>query len=233
MWDVAADLVLGGTCAGCSRPGRALCAACWSALPVAGSIAQPEPARPELLLPMAAGPYAGLLRDLVLAHKEHRALALARPLGMVVAFVVADLIRLAGAPPGPVALVPVPSRRAVVRRRGHDPTLRMTRMAARELRRAGRPVTVASLLVPVTRVADQAGLTADERALNLAGAFRARQSGRLDRPGRAVIVVDDVITTGATAAESQRALRAAGHPVLGLAAVAATERRRAPGTVRS
>ncbi len=230
MWDVPADLVLGATCAGCGRAGRALCRDCWAALPTRGAVCRPVPAPNGLVLPMAAGAYAGLLRDLVLAHKEHQALAIARPLGMVVATVVADLIRATGGPTSQVLLVPVPSRRSVVRRRGHDPTLRMTRMAAGGLRRAGLPVAVARLLVPVVRVADQAGLSVEERASNLAGAFRARRVRRWLRSP--VVVVDDVLTTGATAAEAQRALRASGYRVLGLAAVAATERRSAGPMVK-
>jgi predicted amidophosphoribosyltransferase len=170
---------------------------------------------------MAAGEYAGALRSLVVAHKEHQALALARPLGEVLACVARDLAA-AVAPPGtPVGLVPVPSRPAVVRRRGHDPLLRATRVAAARLRRTGTAATVRRLLVPAGRVADQAGLGAEARAANLAGAFRARR-----RPGSGLLlVVDDVITTGATAREAQRALEAAGHLVAGVAAVAATRRR--------
>jgi predicted amidophosphoribosyltransferase len=70
------------------------------------------------------------------------------------------------------------------------------------------------------RVADQAGLTATARAANLSGALHTR----LDMRGHRVIVVDDVITTGATLAEAVRALRAAGAEVPACAVIAATER---------
>jgi predicted amidophosphoribosyltransferase len=70
------------------------------------------------------------------------------------------------------------------------------------------------------RVADQAGLTAADRATNLSGALRVRQ----DLRGLRVVVVDDVITTGATLAEAARALRAAGAEVPAAAVIAATER---------
>ncbi|MGN6574997.1 MAG: ComF family protein [Nocardioides sp.] len=222
MWDVPADLFLGSTCAVCSRPGRALCPGCRDGLPSAGVVAWPTPCPDGLALPMAAGEYGGALRALVVAHKERQALALARPLGEVLAGVVRDLAAAAGAPPGtPVVLVPVPSRPAVVRRRGHDPMLRTARVAAARLRRTGTAASVCRLLVAAGRVEDQAGLGAEARAANLAGAFRARR-----RPSAGlVVVVDDVITTGATAREAQRALEASGHVVAGVAAVAATRRR--------
>ena len=71
-------------------------------------------------------------------------------------------------------------------------------------------------------VADQAGLDAAERAANLGGAPAARRP--LD--GLPVVVVDYVMTTGATLVEAARALREAGAAVRGCAVVAATRRRR-------
>jgi predicted amidophosphoribosyltransferase len=171
---------------------------------------------------MAAGEYAGPLKALINAHKEHQALALAGPLGEVLAAVVRDLLVEVGTGADRVLLVPVPSRSEAVRRRGHDPMLRTARAASARMRRTGSDVAVARLLVPAVRLADQAGLSAGERAANLAGALRCRvRRGS----GVRVVVVDDVVTTGATAREAQRALEAAGFRVAGVAAVAATRRR--------
>lgn len=236
MWDVTADLVLGSSCVVCERPGRVLCAACRAALPRAGAPAWPTPAPEGLATPFAAGPYDGPLRALVNAHKERRAFALARPLGHVLAAVVDDLLT-ALAPgarepwTGGAVLVPVPSRRTVVRSRGHDPLLRVARHAAARLRRGGRPVAVHRLLRPGRAVLDQAGLDAGDRAANLAGSLRAVRHGAA-RPSR-LVVVDDVLTTGATAREAQRALEEAGHLVLGIATVAATRRRSGPDQGRT
>ena len=209
----------------CVRPGRPLCVACAIELPTAAEVVWPTPCPPGLVLPMAAGEYAGPLKALVNAHKEHRVLALAAPLGDVLAAVVADLLMsVPGRLDLPVALTPVPSRRAVVRRRGHDPMLRVSRRTASRLRRRGVPAVVSRPLRTRRRVRDQAGLDASARADNLTGAFGCARRARPDEPP--VVVVDDVLTTGATAREAQRALQAAGFQVLGIATVAATRRRR-------
>lgn len=225
MYDAVADLLLGGSCAACGHPGRPLCRLCRIDLPRQPVVAWPTPAPDGLALPMAAGEYAGPLKALVNAHKEHRVLALSHPLGDVLAAVVAGLLAevLPATPPAAaVAVVPVPSRPSVVRRRGHDPMLRVARRAASRLRRDGVPVVVARPLRTRVRVRDQAGLGAEDRRANLDGAFVCRRpAGHAARP---VVVVDDVLTTGATAREAQRALEAAGHRVLGIATVAATRR---------
>lgn len=223
MWDVAADLFLGGACAACGRPGRALCRACASGLPRSGTIAWPDPSPPGLAVPVSGGDYAGVLQALVNAHKEQQVFALARPLGEVLAGSVLHLLDVRELRTGPVLLVPVPSRRSTVRRRGHDPLLRVARHAAARLRSTGVDALVARLLRPARRVRDQAGLGAEDRAENLAGAFRCGRPPAADEPP--VVVVDDVLTTGATAREAQRALEASGRSVLGIATVAATRRR--------
>jgi predicted amidophosphoribosyltransferase len=168
---------------------------------------------------------------MILGHKEHRLLGLARPLAEVLAVTVAAALDdlLPGAPTARVLLVPVPSRPGTVRQRGHEPTTNLARFAARRLTVLGRPAACLVLLRSRQGLADQAGLDAGARALNLAGAFRAHAPAlrRLARSGRPchVVVCDDVITTGATAAEAQRALRAVGLPPLAAVAVAATRRR--------
>ena len=226
--DAARDLLLGSACVGCALPGRVLCRTCEATLPRHGHPAWPSPAPPGLAPPFAAGGYDGLLKALVNAHKEHGLHALAVPLGRVLADVVRDLLAACHTGIGPVLLVPVPSRRAVVRRRGHDPLLRVSRRAAVLLRRTGTDARVRQLLVPVGRVRDQALLDAAARATNLAGSMSGRRPWSAD-PRGTVLVVDDVITTGSTAREAQRALEAVGVRVAGVAAVAAT-RRRSPWT---
>jgi predicted amidophosphoribosyltransferase len=177
---------------------------------------------------MAVGAYDGALKLMVNAHKEQQRLALARPLGDLLAVAVLGHVR--HCLPGPVLLVPVPSRRGVVRRRGHDPLLRLTRRAATSLRADGVAARVWSPLASVRSVQDQAGLSAHERGRNLRHSMSSRRGARGEPPTPGgerpvVVVVDDVITTGATLREAQRALEETGVRVDGVAAVAATRKR--------
>ena len=88
------------------------------------------------------------------------------------------------------------------RRRGGDP---VTAVAANAAPALGRRVRVAPLLVTSSTARDSAGLDARARARNLRGAVRLR-SGAVPTPGASAILVDDVLTTGATVTESVRVL---------------------------
>jgi predicted amidophosphoribosyltransferase len=224
--DAFVDLVLGSECAGCGEPGPVVCGECRAGLRNAVPVeAWPDPVPVGLPRPVATAQYGGVVRKLILAHKEDAQYALAKPLGELLACAVR------GALTGRAAWVaPVPSAGGTVRRRGHDPLRRVARLAVKELRGQGYDVRLADALVVVRRPADQAGLTAGQRAANLAGAFglRSRWAERLtDQP---VLLVDDVLTTGSTLAEAARALSARGIPVSGCAVVAATPRRATSGS---
>ena len=221
------DLLTGAACSGCQAPGVLLCPACRRSLRGQASVTWPTPSPPGLAVPWSAGEYAGLLRALVLGHKERSQLALSGPLGLLLADAVEGLAPDRGPP---LVLVPVPSRRRTTRARGHDPTAAMTREAARVLAGRGYAAT-AHRLLRVGAVLDQSGLDSRARAANLAGSMTCPSTAvaaLARRCARATVVVcDDVLTTGATAREAQRALAVSGLPVAGIAVVAAT-RKRAP-----
>ena len=225
MLDAAVDLVLGGRCVGCARPGRLLCPGCAALLPTDAAPAWPDPVPAGLAPPWAATAYAGTVWAMLLAHKEHRAYSLRRPLAALLAAAAAAAAADAGG--GAVLLVPVPSRPGSARVRGHDPAWTLARDAARLLRRDGRTARAGRLLRSRGGVVDQAGLGAEARAANQAGSMHC-PAGRLRTLAGwrwRVVVCDDVLTTGATAREAQRALEASGLVVAGIAAVAATRRR--------
>ncbi|MFJ1568545.1 ComF family protein [Streptomyces erythrochromogenes] len=208
-WQELAGLVLPVDCAGCGAVRVLVCADCRGALSgAAAGLVRPSP-RPEgLPVVQAAAAYEGAVRAVLLAHKERGALPLAGVLGAALAAAV--LAGGTGPGPGEVALVPVPSARRQVRARGHDPARRIALAAAGRLRQAGVPARVAPVLGLRRAVADQAGLGARERRENLAGALAVRRDGARLTGGARIVLVDDVVTTGATLAEAARAVRAAG-----------------------
>lgn len=231
----AVDLLSGSRCVGCERPGPVLCPSCREVVR-----ARPRPCAwnplPESLaasgaVVWAGAEYAGLWSGLIVAYKERGRAGLAAPLGQVLAEVVAAAVSGAGS--AGLELVPVPSTRASRRRRGRDPVASLAAVAAQQLRSHGAACRVAHRLSHRRSVRDQAGLTAAERSRNLRGALTvpAAVSARGQPPPRVRVVVDDVLTTGATVDEAVRALVTAGWPVAAVAAVAATPRRSA-GTDR-
>ncbi|MBK4346403.1 ComF family protein [Lacisediminihabitans changchengi] len=189
-------------CAGCGAVDRALCAECRFALIPRlheQSLADGTPV-------VSALRYDGVVRELVLAYKEQGRTDVARALATPL------LSALSAALTGRCELVALPIGAAAFRRRGYDPVRLLLRRA-----RLGRP---ASLLRTAERRVDQKRLGREARAENLAGSLRVSRDIR----GRRLVLVDDVVTTGASLAEAARVLRAAGAEVVGAATLAYTPR---------
>ncbi|MFF0743266.1 ComF family protein [Streptomyces sp. NPDC004111] len=223
-WREFAGLVLPVACGGCGR-GRVpsgVCEECAVAL-YGGAAGRVRPDPEPLGLPAvhAAARYEDAPRAVLLAHKERGALGLARPLGVALARAVRGAVTTGarGAYPrgGRVSdpavedmrelvLVPVPSARRSVGARGHDPARRIALAAAGELRRGGTRARVAPVLRQRRPVGDQAGLGARERLANLSGALGVVAGGRKLLAGRRVVLVDDLMTTGASLKEAARAI---------------------------
>ncbi|MEI5103307.1 ComF family protein [Streptomyces sp. PmtG] len=217
-WQDLTELVLPAECGGCGTPRAALCARCRAALCGVGPRrVRPVPEPRGLPVVHAAAVYEDAVRAVLLAHKERGALALVGPLGEALAGAVRAGLEcgapgVSGAAAGrdgaaPVLLVPVPSARWAVRARGHDPVRRIALAAAGELRRSGVSARVLAVLRQRRAVADQAGLNSRERQANLSGALEvAAGAGRLLRGAARVVVVDDLMTTGASLVEATRAM---------------------------
>lgn len=228
-WAAAADLLLGAGCPGCGTAWWGACPACRAHLLAQPTrLTAPTPAPAGFPLTATAGAYDDVHRGLLAAHKEDQALMLTSLLGDRLAAAVDELLAVRGLPEAePVLLVPVPSAARAVRERGFDATEALAKRAARGLRRS-RPVRTVALLAQQRGLADQSGLDSDQRAANLRGGLRLRRGPgtTLVRPdGPALVVVDDLVTTGASLTEAVRCLDTAGYEVLGAATVSATVRR--------
>ncbi|MEV4804867.1 phosphoribosyltransferase family protein [Nonomuraea sp. NPDC049421] len=215
------DLVLPASCVGCGAKGASCCARCQGALTVAPARRIPVPAPAGLPDCWSAAPYDGVVRRMILAYKERGAVAVAGALADAIAL---TAVMALGRVQGGFAVVPVPGSRRVRRGRGHDPVGRLAVLVAARLRASGLAAEVWTGLGQARGVTDQAALSGTERAANLAGSLEVIRAAKTP-PGAFALLVDDIVTTGATLAEAARALRAAGVRAP-LAVTAAATRRR-------
>ena len=212
------DLALPASCAGCGHEGAALCPACLPALdaraglPGGTPIGLPADIPTPLLQLEWCAPYAGPVRAALHELKYAGEQRLAVPLGAAVAR------RWAAVGVGAEIIVPVPVHADRERRRGYDQAALIATVAAERLRLP----TMRALERGRATIA-QFELGRDERASNVAGAFRLRSSDATARAavaGRWVLLVDDVVTTGATLAACGVALMKAGALAVSAIAVA-------------
>ena len=227
-----ADLTLSRACVACGEIGSVLCSACkgslirvkrheirrWGTL----TSDQPERAQPVVV----ASTYDGAAKRVIIAHKEHGVLGLTPVLGWMLAVSIAALGE------GPFAVVPIPPHHDVMRRRGIDTLGAIADRATAELRAAGWRAHVVPVLRRSADGGRHVGRSARERraAVQETMCVDARMMSRLTTAG-GLIVVDDVVTTGATVWEAVRTLRASGLAVEGVAAVAGTQRPAASGVI--
>ncbi|GBE65659.1 hypothetical protein MFM001_21210 [Mycobacterium sp. MFM001] len=206
------DLVLPLECGGCGAPKTRWCNTCADEL-------TPTPEQPHVVTPrvdpqvpvFALGRYAGARRKAIVAMKDRGRTDLIKPLSHALALGIHRLITW-GLLDVPLTIVPAPTRRAAARKRGGDPVTRMATAAVKN--HPDIAVVQALRMKPLAR--DSAGLGTAERERNITGRVL------LQRPVQGeVLLVDDIVTTGATACESVRILHAAGIRVAAVLAVAA------------
>lgn len=216
------DFVLPPTCLACRKPVGAaagLCAPCWTQMgfierPYCERLGTPfdHEADGALLSPAAiADPpaydraravarYSDVARDLVHYLKYGDRLDLARPLGRWMARTGAELLADAD------ALVPVPLHWMRLWQRRFNQSAALARAISSET-----GVPVADHVLARTRATPpQVGLARSERARNVQGAFAVAKSARGDVNGRKLVVIDDVLTSGATVDACARVLLRAG-----------------------
>lgn len=200
------ELVLPRRCAGCGKAGERLCRQCRKLL------AQPPrriAPKAGVLAPVyACGGYGGPHREVILEMKERNNRAI-RPYIAAVVRAAVETLQARGEFSHRVVLVPAPTRARSARLRGGDP---MTQLCLG----SGFPVIEAVRLAPA--MPDQSALNRDDRLHNVRGNV---QLLRELPPGVEIVVIDDVLTTGATLAATVDTLIYAGAAVAGCVVLAA------------
>jgi predicted amidophosphoribosyltransferase len=215
----ALDLLLPVACGGCGAASRPLCARCRALLGAPVLVHPPCcPASPPVY---ALGAYSGRLRSALLAYKERGRRELATPLGSALARGLQRLPALPALAAGRgIWMVPVPSRSCAAARRGGQHMRLLADRAAAALAGAGTPAAVAPALRMGWGTRDSVGLTPAQRRANLAGRVLVSRAG-LPPAAVPVVLVDDVVTTGATAAACTAALLRTGVEVCAIVVLAA------------
>ncbi len=215
----AVDAIYPKRCASCGRRGTWLCDDCRAALklfappwcdrcgvPVTYSRCRCESLPDQLAFVRAAGPYDGWLRDAIVTFKYHSEWGRGEHLGPLVTAVAASVR-------GADTVVPVPLHRSKLRMRGYNQSLILATSVARGL---DLPLTEA--LVRSRRTDPQVHLGERARRINVQDAFTV--SGHVLVAGRNVMLIDDVITTGATLGACAEALLHGGAATVSAALVA-------------
>ena len=209
------DLVLPLDCGGCGAPSTRWCEACAKELSMSPDAPRVVTPRIDPGVPVfALGRYAGARRHAIVAMKDRGRIDLSAPLAGVLAVGVHRLL-IWGLLDVPLTIVPAPTRSWAARRRGGDPVTRIATLAT-----AAHPhIAVVRALRMKALARDSAGLGSSARERNIAGRVLLTRR-RVPTDGE-VLLVDDIITTGATARESVRVLQTAGVRVTAVLALAA------------
>ena len=193
------NFVLPSRCASCDKPGSDLCDQC-----VAEILVELHEFQIQGIPGFAVTKYRPLISKILVAFKEKGQFALAKTLAALFSNVISQLPKFES----PVHLVPAPSSSENFARRGFQPAL----LLANEIAKKHVGFRVLNSLVFSRKVQDQVGLSGPERLANLDSSMKLNQSVA----GRVCYLVDDVVTTGATATQGSRVLMVGGALVAGI-----------------
>ncbi len=205
-----------------------VCRRCGDALPAAGAVSLPLQCRPCRMAPppfvraVSYGVYQGRMREAIHALKYDRLHGISDGLGRMLAQAIAQL---AGDAPARMLVVPVPLHATKYAQRGFNQARTLASAALRSLRRSHPQwqLTLASSTLLRQRATEtQAGLTPRRRRLNVRGAFVVSDPARV--VAQHVLIVDDILTTGATARAAAQALVEAGAASVWVATLARARR---------
>ena len=189
-----------------------LCVDCWGELEFPKAEAMPEDAHPSGII--AATLYNDMSRALLLKFKHGGKIALAPLLGKMMA----SRVHLEkGDEP---LLIPVPLHRTRIWHRGFN----QSAMLACELAKAGKGELIVDGLIREKRTPSLGNMSAEKRKAALSGAIAVRPKAKALIQGRSIILVDDVLTSGATSNACMEALLGAGAPSVQLVCFARADR---------
>lgn len=173
---------------------------------------------PPFTRAVAYGTYQGRLREAIHALKYERVNPVVRGLGRMLAQAIA---RLEGEAPAEMLVVPVPLHRSKYAQRGFNQARLLAREALRFLGKSHpgwRLALAPGTLMRLRVTASQAGLTPRQRRENVRGAFSVSDAAAVS--GRDILLIDDIMTTGATARAAAQALMRAGAESVWVATLA-------------
>jgi ComF family protein len=208
LLEVGLDLVFPPMCVGCRRVGRWICAECWPSVPWIEDRQCFECSKPSPTVSCVgcSGVSRSLDRLIAVAEFEGAAREAVHTLKFNGRYAIAGMMGrlMAEASKGADVdvIVPVPLHRIRLRERGYDQSALLARSVAKSLARPCRP----NALRRCRPTLQQSSLPAHERRSNVAGAFEPRDTWN----GEAILLLDDVTTTGATLDAAAAALRRAG-----------------------